>query len=66
MGGEYNRESVVARLIANTRRKKRYDNLVEVPFAKYDMINKQWQTEDDFVQYFSIDRITLIKTILEL
>lgn len=30
MEGQYNRESVVARLIANTRRKKRYDNLVEI------------------------------------
>lgn len=30
MEGEYNRESIVARLIANTRRKKRHDNLVEI------------------------------------
>jgi hypothetical protein len=30
MEGEYNRENVIARLIANTRRKKRYDDLVEI------------------------------------
>ncbi len=41
----------------------RYDNLAEVPFARYDMINNQWQTEDDYIQYFSIDRVSLTKTI---
>jgi uncharacterized protein (UPF0335 family) len=30
MEREYNRENVTARLIANTRRKKRYDDLVEI------------------------------------
>ncbi|MHA2032387.1 MAG: hypothetical protein ACW99Q_23685, partial [Candidatus Kariarchaeaceae archaeon] len=33
-----------------------YDNLVEIPFAQYDMISQNWITEDDFVDRFVIKK----------
>ncbi|GAH86167.1 unnamed protein product, partial [marine sediment metagenome] len=33
------------------------EHLVEIPFARYDMIDNQWITEDDFTENFPIDKI---------
>jgi tetrahydromethanopterin S-methyltransferase subunit B len=38
-------------------------NLVEVPFARYDMITRSWITEDDFIQRFPIDKLLLYKEV---
>jgi len=38
-------------------------NLVEVPFAKYDMISNSWNTEANFIQNFPINKLLLIEEV---
>ncbi|MHA2031283.1 MAG: hypothetical protein ACW99Q_18045, partial [Candidatus Kariarchaeaceae archaeon] len=33
-----------------------HENLVEIPFARYDMITKEWITEEDFTYEFSVGK----------
>ncbi|MHA2365074.1 MAG: hypothetical protein ACXAC7_14040, partial [Candidatus Hodarchaeales archaeon] len=33
----------------------RQENLVEIPYSKFDMINNVWKTEDDFKEIFPVD-----------
>ncbi|MFW9969076.1 MAG: hypothetical protein ACFFDF_02670 [Candidatus Odinarchaeota archaeon] len=40
------------------------ENLIEVPFARYDMITHDWITEDDFTQRFLIEK-QLLSTEIE-
>ncbi|KKM83772.1 hypothetical protein LCGC14_1305950, partial [marine sediment metagenome] len=41
----------------------RREYLVEIPFARYDMINRSWITEDDFIEEFIIDKKLLYEDI---
>ncbi|MHA2338680.1 MAG: hypothetical protein ACXACX_15335 [Candidatus Hodarchaeales archaeon] len=38
-------------------------NLIEVPFARYDMLTSEWVTEDDFIEHFIVDRRLLFKDV---
>ena len=39
------------------------EHLVEIPFARYDMINDNWIIEDDFTETFPIDKSLTILDI---
>ncbi|MEJ2248444.1 MAG: hypothetical protein P8Y97_02145, partial [Candidatus Lokiarchaeota archaeon] len=39
------------------------DNLIEIPFAKYDPINDGWITESNFTERFSIQKKLLLKEV---
>ncbi|GAG64540.1 unnamed protein product, partial [marine sediment metagenome] len=39
------------------------ENLVEIPFAKYDMISKNWTVEDNFIEGFLIDKRALYEDV---
>ena len=41
----------------------RREYLVEIPFTRYDMINRSWITEDDFVEEFIVDKKLLYEDI---
>lgn len=38
-------------------------NLIEIPFAKYDIITRSWETEGDFVNRFRIDKLMLSEDV---
>ncbi|KKM90989.1 hypothetical protein LCGC14_1233060, partial [marine sediment metagenome] len=40
-----------------------YDNLIEIPFAKYDMLSRTWKTEDNFTEKFSLKTRLLYEDI---
>ncbi|KKL97915.1 hypothetical protein LCGC14_1829650, partial [marine sediment metagenome] len=40
-----------------------YDNLIEIPFARYDMLSNTWMTEDNFTEKFSLKSQLLYKDI---
>ncbi|KKN72007.1 hypothetical protein LCGC14_0414890, partial [marine sediment metagenome] len=39
------------------------DNLIEIPFARYDMLSRNWVTEDDFIEQFLVDSQLLYKDV---
>ncbi|GAG98741.1 unnamed protein product, partial [marine sediment metagenome] len=41
----------------------REENLIEIPFVKYDMISKNWITESVFTETFFIDKKLLFKEV---
>jgi hypothetical protein len=38
-----------------------YSNLIEIPFAKYDMLNQKWIIEGEFIEEYPIEKILLSK-----
>ncbi|KKL17888.1 hypothetical protein LCGC14_2481030, partial [marine sediment metagenome] len=40
-----------------------HTNLVEIPFARYDMLSRDWVTEDDFIENFFVERHSEYKDI---
>ncbi|MHA1280183.1 MAG: hypothetical protein ACTSQ8_23590, partial [Candidatus Helarchaeota archaeon] len=41
------------------------ENLVEIPFTRYNIITNDWEFEGDFTEVFAIDRILLVKEVKE-
>ncbi len=40
-----------------------YDNLIEIPFAQYDMLSRDWKTEENFTEILSLHTKLLYKEI---
>ncbi|KKN57054.1 hypothetical protein LCGC14_0566120, partial [marine sediment metagenome] len=41
----------------------KHTNLLEIPFARYDMLSRDWVTEDDFIERFLVDKKLLYKDV---